>query len=67
MRCPVVQFSAGKAAATRRPTRPAAATRDDLTQLVDGLQVLALTRPIALVVIKKLVVGLLTDSSTPGA
>lgn len=62
MRCEIVPISAGKsAAATRRPT-PTATTRNDLSQLVDGLQVLALTRPIALVVIKKLVLGLLAQS-----
>jgi len=68
MLCDVVPISAGRsaAAATRRPT-PDPTTRTELGQLVDGLQVLALTRPIALVVIKKLVIGLLADSTSPGA
>jgi hypothetical protein len=65
MLCDVVPISAGRsaAAATRRPT-PDLTARTDLGQLVDGLQVLALTRPIALIVIKKLVIGLLSESTT---
>jgi len=68
MLCDVVPISAGRsaAAAIRRPT-PTPATRTDLGQLVDGLQVLALTRPVALAVINKLVLGLLADSPSPGA
>jgi hypothetical protein len=61
MLCPVVPFQTSTSAATIRRPVPAA-TRDDLGPLIDGLQVLALTRPIAVVVIKKLVLGLLADS-----
>jgi hypothetical protein len=63
MRCEVVPFRAGKSAAATRRSAPATPPRDDLVELVNGLQVLALTRPLAIIVIKKLVLGLLT---TPG-